>query len=172
MYLARLYVTRIATVFSFLLAVGALWWLYEVGNAAPFNVVLGVVIGAAATTLPQAFARHTDRLLRARAAARLIRSDLYAYQDWILQSVRAGDWVAPPTEIATLEHYGELAYATGPWRKWEPLSGSRRFVAQLLGDLDVLSPEEFGKHAELTVETIDRARAAPPSLSATARSTL
>ncbi|MFI8633538.1 hypothetical protein ACIGEP_13165 [Microbacterium sp. NPDC077663] len=160
MFVIALYGSRILMVVSFLAAGGVLYLLHQTGNTEAFNVVLGVVIGAAATTLPQAFARHTDRLLRARAAARLVRSDLYAHQDWILQSVLGKSWVAPPTEMATLEHYAELAYVTGRWKKWEPLSASRRFIAQLLGDQDTWTPEEFIHHATEAIKAIDRARAA------------
>lgn len=155
----RVVVNRVLIGAFGVLAVGLLVLLHLIGNKDAFNVVFGVVVGAAVTSIPQALSRETDRLRRTRAAAVLLRSDLYGYQEWIVESLRASRWAPTPTDMATLEHLADLAYAMPTWEKWQQLGEARRYASKLIGLSERSQPnDESRRHAWKTFEAINRAR--------------
>lgn len=151
----RIIRNRILSAVSITVVAVALVGLWLTGQAAAFNIVLGVAAGAIATTVPQALSRHADQLLRARAAARLVRSDLYARRRWVQRSLKDDEWMPPPSQMASAENYASLAYMMPSWRKWEPVSKATRYIAQLVGEAETHSPEERKAFARDTINAIN-----------------
>lgn len=146
------------SVFVVVLATVGLIWLLLAGKEEAFWALLGVGVGGAATALPQAYARRTDRLRRTRAASVLVRSELYAYQNWIAQSLKDSKWAPVPTDVAEAEHLADLAYALDTWAKWQPIGQARRYTNQLIGLAEGSRPNrESRRHAWRTFKAINRA---------------
>ena len=149
---------------SVVLAIALLLFTYCFVSEDAFNIIFGVVIGAAATAIPQVLTRQADRFRRNRVAAVLVRTDFYAHQEWIVHSLQKNRWLPVPQNIATPEHLATLPDAMSTWKEWEPVSQAWRFSTRLIGLSKTSEPAAELVSAWKSFESINRAKAALSSV--------
>lgn len=156
----RLERNRLVYIVLGVVAVAATVALYLAGaQQAAVVGFAGVLVGSAATAVPQALDSANDRLRRTRAASVLFRSELYAYQNWIAQSLKDSRWAPAPSHIATPDHLADLAYALPEWADWQKVGRARRLTNELVGLSERSQPDtESRKHAWRTFTAINEVR--------------
>lgn len=142
---------------SVAVAAGVLVWSHS--DPVVFGVVLGVFVSVLVTTVPTLLVRWLVWHRRIRASSYLWRNDIYSYQQWIVCSMDAKRWYAPPPRLATADTIADLAKWAGPWKKWRPITDAHRHIDQLVAESARTKPDDKWDLASRAFELANKARA-------------